>query len=66
MERDSQKGIIIGKGGAMLRSIGQAARAEIEGLFAEQIYLDLRVKVKKDWRDDTWLLKSLGYDPKKL
>ena len=50
----------------MLRSIGQAARAEIEGLFAEQIYLDLRVKVKKDWRDDTWLLKSLGYDPKKL
>lgn len=66
VERDSQKGIIIGKGGAMLRSIGQAARAEIEGLFAEQIYLDLRVKVKKDWRDDTWLLKSLGYDPKKL
>jgi len=66
VERDSQKGIIIGKGGAMLRSIGQAARAEIEGLFDEQLYLELRVKVKKDWRDDAWLLKSLGYDPKKL
>lgn len=66
VERDSQKGIIIGRGGAMLRSIGQAARAEIEGLFAEQVYLELRVKVKKDWRDDAWLLKSLGYDSKKL
>ncbi len=66
VERDSQKGIIIGKGGAMLRVIGQAARAEIEGLFAEQLYLELRVKVKKDWRDDAWLLKTLGYDPKKL
>lgn len=66
VERDSQKGIIIGKGGSMLRSIGQAARAEIEGLFDDQLYLELRVKVKKDWRDDAWLLKSLGYDPKKL
>lgn len=66
VERESQKGIIIGKGGGMLRAIGQAAREEIEGLFAEQIYLELRVKVKKDWRDDAWLLKTLGYDPKKL
>lgn len=66
VERDSQKGIIIGKGGAMLRSIGKAAREEIEGLFGEQLYLELRVKVKKDWRDDAWLLKTLGYDPKKL
>lgn len=66
VERESQKGIIIGKGGAMLRSIGQAARTDIEGLFGEQVYLELRVKVKKDWRDDAWLLKNLGYDPKKL
>lgn len=66
VERDSQKGIIIGRGGAMLREIGRAARAEIEGLFDEQVYLELRVKVKKDWRDDPLLLKSLGYDMKKL
>jgi len=66
VERESQKGIVIGKGGAMLRSIGQAAREEIEQLFAEQLYLELRVKVKKDWRDDAWLLKTLGYDLKKL
>lgn len=62
VERDSQKGIIIGKGGSMLRQIGSAARQEIEGLFGEeQVFLELRVKVKKDWRDDDMLLKSFGY-----
>lgn len=66
VERESQKGIIIGKGGARLRDIGRAARAELEGLFDEKIYLELRVKVKKDWRDDPLLLKSLGYDIKQL
>jgi GTP-binding protein Era len=66
VERDSQKGIIIGKGGSMLRQIGSAARTEIENLFDDKIFLELRVKVKKDWRDDPWLLKSFGYDEKKL
>lgn len=64
VERDSQKGIIIGKGGSMLRQIGTAAREEIEGLFGEesgQVYLELRVKVKKDWRDDDFMLKQFGY-----
>jgi GTP-binding protein Era len=66
VERDSQKGIIIGKGGSMLRQIGSAARSEIENLFDDKVFLELRVKVKKDWRDDPWLLKSFGYDAKKL
>lgn len=66
VERDSQKGIIIGRGGSMLRQIGSAARTEIENLFEEQVYLELRVKVKKDWRDDPMLLKSFGYDIKQL
>ena len=66
VERDSQKGIIIGRGGSMLRQIGSAARTEIENLFEEQVYLELRVKVKKDWRDDPMLLKSFGYDIRQL
>ncbi len=66
VERDSQKGIVIGKGGSMLRQIGSAARAELEELFGEEIFLDLRVKVRKDWRDDPRILKGMGYDEKKL
>lgn len=66
IERDSQKGIIIGKGGAMLKKIGAAARAEIENVFDEKVFLEIRVKVKKDWRDDPFLLKSFGYDIKNL
>lgn len=50
VEKDSQKGIIIGAGGQMLKSIGQAARMEIEALAGTRVYLDLRVKVRKDWR----------------
>lgn len=61
VERDSQKGILIGKGGRMLKEIGTLARREIEGLLGSQIYLDLRVKVKKDWRWQEAALKQLGY-----
>ena len=61
VERESQKGIIIGKKGRMLKSIGTAARIDIEKLLNTKIFLELWVKVIKDWRDDTWTLKELGY-----
>lgn len=60
-ERDSQKGIIIGKRGTMLREIGGEARADIERLLATKVYLDLWVKVKKDWRNKSGMLSELGY-----
>jgi GTP-binding protein Era len=62
VEKRSQKGIIIGKGGQMLRKIGAAARGEIERMTGGRIYLDLWVKVKKDWRQDGEELRRLGYD----
>ena len=65
-ERDSHKGIIIGKGGAMLRKIGQAARYEIEDMLEMQVNLQLWVKVKKDWRDSDFLIKNFGYDKKEI
>ena len=64
-ERDSHKGIIIGKGGAMLKRIGTGARAEIEDQLGAQINLRLFVKVRKNWRDDEGFIKSFGYDLKK-
>ncbi len=63
-ERDSHKGIIIGKGGAMLKKIGSLARPEIEDLLEKQANLQLWVKVKKDWRDSDFLLKNFGYNEK--
>lgn len=63
-ERDSHKGIIIGKQGAMLKKIGSAARFEIEKLLEKKVNLQLWVKVKKDWRDSDFLLKNFGYNPK--
>lgn len=60
-ERDSHKGIIIGKGGAMLKKIGSNARYEIERLLGHQVNLKLWVKVKKDWRDSDFLIKNFGY-----
>lgn len=63
-ERDSHKGIIIGKQGAMLKRIGTDARKEIELLFEYHVNLKLWVKVKKDWRDSDFLLKNFGYNPK--
>ena len=60
-ERDSHKGIIIGKGGSMLKKIGSNARYEIERLLECKVNLKLWVKVKKDWRDSDYLLKNFGY-----
>lgn len=62
-ERDSHKGIIIGKHGAMLKKIGSAARYEIEKMMEIQINLKLWVKVRKEWRDSDLQLKNFGYDP---
>ena len=62
-ERDSHKGIIIGKGGQMLKQIGSKARPDIEDLLEMQVNLQLWVKVKKDWRDSDFLLKNFGYNP---
>ncbi len=60
-ERDSHKGIIIGKQGAMLKKIGSTARFEIEKMLECQVNLKLWVKVKKDWRDSDFLIKNFGY-----
>ena len=65
-ERESHKGIIIGKGGQMLKRIGTAARREIEEMLEMQVNLKLFVKVKKDWRDSDFLLKNFGYNPKDI
>lgn len=61
VERSSQKGIIIGKGGRKLKEIGQAARADIERLLAARVYLELFVRVQKNWSRDTRALRKFGY-----
>jgi len=61
VERDSQKGIVIGEGGKMLKSIGSTARAEIEAMGGRRVFLELRVKVLKDWRNDEEWLRRFGY-----
>ena len=65
-ERESHKGIIIGKGGAMLKKIGTAARIDIENMLETKVNLHLFVKVRPGWKDDGSTLRSLGYDEKKL
>lgn len=65
-EKDSHKGIVIGKGGTMLRKIGSQARREIERMLEMQVNLQLWVKVKKDWRDSDYMIKNFGYDKKEL
>jgi GTPase len=60
VERESQKPIVIGKGGAMIKKIGTAARQEIEKFFGTRVFLDLHVKVKSEWRDDDRLLDEMG------
>lgn len=62
VERDSQKGIIIGKNGQKLKLIGQLAREELEQLLGNKIFLDLHVKVEKNWRDKQSQLSELGYN----
>ncbi len=64
VERDSQKRIVIGNKGSMLREIGQLARQDIEQLLAAKVYLDLWVKVKKDWRNSAGMLHAFGLDDK--
>ncbi|MEG6614825.1 GTPase Era [Peptococcaceae bacterium 1198_IL3148] len=61
-ERESQKGILIGKGGRMLKEIGKQAREEIEKLLGSKVYLELWVRVKKDWRNRLDQLKNFGYN----
>lgn len=63
-EKDSHKGIIIGKQGSMLKKIGTSARKDIENLLESRVNLQLWVKVKKDWRDSDFLLKNFGYNPR--
>jgi len=62
VEKDSHKGIIIGAKGQMLKSIGQAARKDIEALLGTKVFLELFVKVKKDWREKPGILKEMGYN----
>ena len=65
VERESQKGIVIGEGGKMLKSIGSAARKEIEEMGGRKIFLEVRVKVSKDWRDNQNMLNQFGYIKRK-
>jgi GTP-binding protein Era len=60
VERASQKPIVVGKGGAMIKAIGTAARTELERFFATRLFLDLHVKVKSEWRNDERVLDDLG------
>lgn len=63
--RKSQKGILIGKQGTLLKEIGKLAREELENLFGSKVYLDLWVKVKKDWQNEDFLLRQFGYHEEK-
>ena len=65
-ERDSHKGIIIGKQGSMLKKIGSNARRDIERFIGGSVNLQIWIKVKKDWRDSDFLLKNFGYDEKNI
>lgn len=65
-ERDSHKGIIIGKQGTMLKKIGTNARKDIQRLLGSPVNLQIWIKVKKDWRDSDFLLKNFGYDSKQI
>ena len=65
-ERDSHKGIVIGKGGVMLKRIGTAARKDIEDMMEGQVNLKLWVKVRKEWRDSDIQMKNFGYNPKDI
>jgi GTP-binding protein Era len=60
VERDSQKPIVVGKGGAMVKAIGTAARAELERELDRRVHLELHVKVKADWRDNERLLDEIA------
>jgi GTP-binding protein Era len=61
VERESQKGIVIGKGGSVLKKIGSEARREMEEVLGKKVFLELRVKLEKGWTRKEWLLKKMGY-----
>lgn len=63
VERESQKGIVIGHQGKALKKVGTRARADIEKFLCKRVFLELSVKVRKDWRNDPRMLKQFGYDP---
>ena len=65
-ERESHKGIVIGKGGQMLKRIGTSARIEIENLMDTKVNLKLWVKVRKEWRDSELYMKNYGYNSKDI
>ena len=60
VERDSQKGIVIGKGGGVLKEVGSEARADLEHMLERRVFLSLRVEVRPDWRNDPRILGELG------
>ena len=62
VERESQKGIVIGAKGSLLKKIGEQARKDIESLLGNKVFLDLWVKVKPDWRNKDKALKQFGYE----
>ena len=64
-EHKSQKGILIGKGGSLLKKIGTEARLELEKITEKKVYLELQVKVEKDWRKKQNILKNFGYQQEK-
>ncbi|MGJ5913299.1 KH domain-containing protein, partial [Staphylococcus equorum] len=61
VERDSQKGIVIGKGGKKLKEVGKRARRDIEMLLGSKVYLELWVKVQRDWRNKVNFIRQIGY-----
>jgi GTP-binding protein Era len=61
VERDSQKAIVIGKNGAVLKKAGEAARKDLQDMYGKKFYLDLWVKVDDDWKQDGELLRRMGY-----
>ena len=63
VERDSQKGIIIGKGGKSIKKVGSEARKDIEAFFEKKVFLELYVKVEKNWRNKDATLRNFGYRP---
>jgi GTP-binding protein Era len=61
VEQESQKGILIGKGGAMLKQIGTAARRDLESFFGIKVFLESTVEVRRNWRRDEWALREFGF-----
>src|SRR5207244_7502739 len=64
VDRESQKPIVVGRGGEMIKRIGTAAREDLERFFGTRVYLDLQVRVKSEWREDDRLLEQIGLGPK--